>query len=300
MPAPITMPLIMRATNIVATTRGAISRSSGSTPRTSIASISSRILRAPMSEQIAEPAAPAMISAAAIGAASRTTASTALAPANDCAPSCPVRLPTCSEITAPNGIETRMVGISVTLVMNQACSMNSRVWNLVVKTPLVTSETMAAISPGPRTIDAAVTPIATSLVDHSSEQSVGGHPRGAPKSRTCSRFPQLVEHGLSALMNESRGRKSRGSKYAPTLRSVTETTGTGTPSRGLTRHPSALLLAAQLLAVVAYPFLDDSRVGAAALGVISMVAVGLALWVVRSTPALTVIAVVLGAPAITV
>ena len=59
----------------------------------------------------------------------------------------------------------------------------------------------------------------------------------------------------------------------------------------LVRHPSALLLAAQLLAVVAYPFLDDSRVGSAALGVISMVAVGLALWVVRSTPALTVIAV---------
>jgi hypothetical protein len=54
----------------------------------------------------------------------------------------------------------------------------------------------------------------------------------------------------------------------------------------------------QLLAVVAYPFLDDSRVGSAALGAISMVAVGLALWVVRSTPALTVIAVVLGAPAL--
>jgi hypothetical protein len=70
------------------------------------------------------------------------------------------------------------------------------------------------------------------------------------------------------------------------------------PSHGLASHPSALLLGAQLLAVVAYPFLDDSRVGAAALGVISMVAVGLALWVVRSTPALTVIAVVLGAPAL--
>jgi hypothetical protein len=55
---------------------------------------------------------------------------------------------------------------------------------------------------------------------------------------------------------------------------------------------------AQLLAVVAYPFLDGSRAGSAALGVISMVAVGLALWVVRSTPALTVIAVVLGAPAL--
>ena len=130
-----------------------------------MASISSRILRAPMSEQIADPAAPAMIIAAAIGAASRTTASTALAPAKDWAPSWPVRLPTWSEMTAPNGIETRIVGISVTLVMNQACSMNSRVWNLVVNTALVTSTTIAAISPGPRTIDAALTPIATSLVD---------------------------------------------------------------------------------------------------------------------------------------
>jgi hypothetical protein len=64
------------------------------------------------------------------------------------------------------------------------------------------------------------------------------------------------------------------------------------------RHPSAWLLLAQLLALVAYPFLDNSRVGSAVLGVISMVAVGLALWVVRSTPALTVIAVCLGAPAV--
>ena len=126
MPAAITMPLIISATNTVASTRGTTSRSIGSMPSTSMASISSRILRAPMSEQIAEPAAPAMIRAAAIGAASRTTASTAVAPAKDWAPSWPVRLPTWSEMTAPNGIETRIVGISVTLVMNQACSMNSR------------------------------------------------------------------------------------------------------------------------------------------------------------------------------
>ena len=32
---------------------------------------------------------------------------------------------------------------------------------------------MAAISPGPRTIDAALTPIATSLVDHSGLQVAG-------------------------------------------------------------------------------------------------------------------------------
>jgi hypothetical protein len=64
------------------------------------------------------------------------------------------------------------------------------------------------------------------------------------------------------------------------------------------RHPSALLLLAQLVAVLAYPFLDTSRAGSAVLGVISMTAVGLALWVVRSTPALTFIAVALGVPAL--
>src|SRR3954449_7875839 len=159
MPAAITMPLIIAATNMVATTRGATSRSRGSTPRTSIASISSRILRAPMSLQIAEPAAPAMMRAAAIGAASRTVASTAVAPAKDCAPSWPVRLPTCSEMTAPNGIDTRIVGISVTLVMNHACSTNSRNWNGRVKIRLVTSTTMAAISPGPRMTDTALNAI---------------------------------------------------------------------------------------------------------------------------------------------
>ena len=86
---------------------------------------------------------------------------------------------TWSEMTAPNGMETRMVGINVTLVMNQACSMNSRVWNFVVKTPLVTSETMAAISPGPRTIDAALRPIATSLADRDPGSHLAGHPHGA-------------------------------------------------------------------------------------------------------------------------
>ena len=64
------------------------------------------------------------------------------------------------------------------------------------------------------------------------------------------------------------------------------------------RHPSAMLLTAQLLAVVAYPFLDASRLGSALLGVISMVAVGLAVTVVRSTPALSFVAVAVGLPAV--
>jgi len=66
----------------------------------------------------------------------------------------------------------------------------------------------------------------------------------------------------------------------------------------MVRRPSAWLLMAQLFAVLAYPSLDDSRAGSAALGVLSMVAVGLAMWLVRSTPALTVVALALGVPAV--
>lgn len=64
------------------------------------------------------------------------------------------------------------------------------------------------------------------------------------------------------------------------------------------RHPSGMLLCVQLIGIVAFPFLQGSRVGSAALGVISMTAVGLALWLVRSTPALTVLAVALGIPSV--
>jgi hypothetical protein len=62
-------------------------------------------------------------------------------------------------------------------------------------------------------------------------------------------------------------------------------------------HPSALLLVAQLLAVLAYPFLDQSEAGRAVLGVVGTVVVLLALWAVRRTPALSWVAVLLGGPA---
>ena len=95
-------------------------------PSTSMASISSRIFRAPRSAQIAEPPAPAISSAVTIGLASRRTARTEAAPVNDCAPSCRVSEPSCRAITAPNGIDTSAVGRIVTLAMNHACWMNSR------------------------------------------------------------------------------------------------------------------------------------------------------------------------------
>ncbi|WP_370865024.1 ion channel [Nocardioides agariphilus] len=63
------------------------------------------------------------------------------------------------------------------------------------------------------------------------------------------------------------------------------------------RHPSAVLLTAQLLAVLAYPFADGSTVGRAFLGAMGTGVVLIALWAVRRTPALGWIAVLLGGPA---
>jgi hypothetical protein len=59
-----------------------------------------------------------------------------------------------------------------------------------------------------------------------------------------------------------------------------------------------VLLVCQLGAVLLYPFLSDSWPGRAGLGVVGMVVVGLALWAVRRTPALNVIALALGLPAL--
>ena len=68
--------------------------------------------------------------------------------------------------------------------------------------------------------------------------------------------------------------------------------------RLVVQHPSALLLVAQLLAVLAYPFLDQSPAGRATIGVVGIAVVLLALWAVRRTPALTWVALLLGLPAL--
>ena len=96
-------------------------------PSTLSASISSRMLRAPKSAQIAEPLAPASSSEVANGAPSRTIATTDAAPAKLCAPSCWVRLPIWSATTAPSGIDTNAVGTMITRMMIQACRVISAV-----------------------------------------------------------------------------------------------------------------------------------------------------------------------------
>ena len=139
-----------------------------------MASISSRIFRAPRSAQIAEPPAPAISSAVTIGLASRRTASTEAAPVNDWAPSCRVSEPSCRAITAPNGMATSAVGRIVTLAMNQDCWMNSRSWNGRLGSALTTSsanakrlplaasgrvgENLPSSSPGAFGLSVAVTP----------------------------------------------------------------------------------------------------------------------------------------------
>ena len=65
----------------------------------------------------------------------------------------------------------------------------------------------------------------------------------------------------------------------------------------LREHPSALLLAIQLAAVLLWPFLEFSRGGRAVLGAFGMLAVVAAVFAVRRTPALAWVVVVLGAPA---
>ncbi len=64
------------------------------------------------------------------------------------------------------------------------------------------------------------------------------------------------------------------------------------------RHPSAVLLVVQLLSLLAYPFLGESSLGRALLGVVGIVMVLVAIWAVRYTPALGWVAVVLGGPAL--
>lgn len=61
-------------------------------------------------------------------------------------------------------------------------------------------------------------------------------------------------------------------------------------------HPSGVLLAAQLIAVLAYPFTGETPAGRAVLGVFGVFVLAVAVWAVRATPALTWIAITLGIP----
>ncbi|WP_435741363.1 potassium channel family protein [Nocardioides sp. SYSU DS0663] len=66
----------------------------------------------------------------------------------------------------------------------------------------------------------------------------------------------------------------------------------------LGRHPSAVLLAVQLVVVLVHPFLQDTAVGRAFIGVAQISVVSIAVWAVRRTPALNWAGALLGGPAV--
>lgn len=66
----------------------------------------------------------------------------------------------------------------------------------------------------------------------------------------------------------------------------------------LKRHPSALLLAAQLLSLVLFPVMDNSTGGRLLFAAVGALVVALALWVVNRTPAVNQVAWLLAGSAI--
>ena len=63
------------------------------------------------------------------------------------------------------------------------------------------------------------------------------------------------------------------------------------------REPSALVLAAQLMAVLLYPFMIDNDVGRSLFSVFGIAILGLVVLAVRSTPGLNGVTILLGIPA---
>lgn len=63
------------------------------------------------------------------------------------------------------------------------------------------------------------------------------------------------------------------------------------------KQPSAVLVLVQLLAIVLLPWVESESWGRAAIAGLSLVAVTFGIWTVRSTPALTWLALLIGLPA---
>ncbi|KGN39109.1 ion channel [Knoellia subterranea] len=85
----------------------------------------------------------------------------------------------------------------------------------------------------------------------------------------------------TTLWDDLREPPTRGQRWAAVLR----------------KQPSAFLLAVQLLVIVLLPWLQELRYGRVALTVLSLIALTIAVFTVRSTPALTWLSIGIGLPA---
>lgn len=77
---------------------------------------------------------------------------------------------------------------------------------------------------------------------------------------------------------------------------MTETGGVRGVVRSVREHPSGVLFGGQIAIVLAYPFLETTTGGRAAIGVAQLLVVLVAVLAVRRTPALTWVALVFGLP----
>lgn len=68
--------------------------------------------------------------------------------------------------------------------------------------------------------------------------------------------------------------------------------------RTLRNHPSAFLLGAQFLGIVLFPFVEGVQHGRLILSIFGFLVLVLAVWTVRSTPALTWLSAIIGVPAV--
>jgi hypothetical protein len=64
------------------------------------------------------------------------------------------------------------------------------------------------------------------------------------------------------------------------------------------KHPSAALLFVQILGILLYPLMEDTSAGRALFGVVGLLVLGAALYVVKRGPWLTVVGVVLALPVV--
>ncbi len=109
-----------------ASIRGVTNRCTGLMPSTSIASISSRMVREPRSAHIAVAPAPATINTVTSGPTWVTAPNAAPAPLRSAAPNSRSRMLRMKLTRTVNGMATNNVGANETRAMNQDCSKNSR------------------------------------------------------------------------------------------------------------------------------------------------------------------------------
>ena len=119
----------------------------GSMPNTCMAAISSRMVRAPRSAQIAVPPAPATTTTVTKGPICWTEAIPEIAPERSRAPRSPSNRLTSKMTRRVNPSITRIVGMIETRVMNHACRTASRQENFLVNMMTSASSDMAAMSP---------------------------------------------------------------------------------------------------------------------------------------------------------